>query len=140
MAIIYKYPPTGEPVTKEPWRWVAVFKDGSKLEQFELKDGQAIFHKFSEINPAQVSEFRLENDNQSPVILFPPEGSKLIHFYKIRRAQHLTDDKEFQYQETYKGFCIGYEINGRTVGAFVDHNNTIYPVDNFEGLIVAREK
>ena len=83
MAIRYIYPPTGEPVTKEPWRWVAFYNDGTTLAQFEVKAGQATFHKFAEIDQSKLANFMMTHDTHPTLTLrFDPDTMELIHFYR----------------------------------------------------------
>lgn len=126
MAIAYKYPPTGEIVEKEPWRWVAVFKDGSSLEQFEVKDGQAIFHQFrGEILPrGDLDIFKLIHDSYPEVAVKIPAGAEAVHFYRHREVHELLDQGAETEQVTrrwkLKTWCIGFRIDKTYWLVFVD--------------------
>ncbi len=77
-------PKTGkaEKVIRERWRWVAHYKDGTSLHQFDEATG--IFHQFREIDQANIESFQMVSDKNPEGInlLIPPQGADLIHFYR----------------------------------------------------------
>ena len=63
---------------KEEWRWEVIYKDNTKLEQFEGEE----FHSFSEIDQDNLNIFRMVHDTARPFVMLFPEKAKLIHFYR----------------------------------------------------------
>lgn len=129
MAIAYKYPETGEIVTREQWRWVAFYNDGTKLEQFEISNGSAIFHRFAEIDTDKLCKLELVHDTCRPVVVFIPSGAKPIHFYRHRIINseiidNVTGEK-MNREEKLKFYCIGFEIDGNAFLVFVDEFGAI---------------
>jgi hypothetical protein len=80
MAIAYIHPETGDQVAKEPWRWLAIYTDGTTLSQFEVKDGRAIFRRFAEIDRDRLAILRMENDHLNSIDVLIPAGAKPISF------------------------------------------------------------
>lgn len=70
-----------EEIEIERWAWVAKYKDGSELHQFD-KDG--VFHKFAEINQAEVAVWVLYNteDESKRIDIVCPDNAQLIHRYR----------------------------------------------------------
>jgi hypothetical protein len=139
MAIAYIDPATNGPVEREPWRWVAIYNDGSRLDQFEVMPGKAVFHKFADIDKDKVSQFRLEHDTQAPIIIRPPKGAKLVHAYTTAVKQELTADGEYQVTNTYRGYKFGYVLDGNDYGIFIDHDNSVNIINDFKTVTVAGE-
>lgn len=81
---VFTRPETGqkEIVERERWRWVAHYKDGTKLQQFD--DDAVVFHQFREIKQSEVESFQMVSDKNPEGInlLIPPQGADLIHFYR----------------------------------------------------------
>lgn len=124
MAINYIHPATQETTTKEPWYWVAVYRDGSTLSQFEVSNGTAIFHRSGEIDASQLIELRLCHDTMPGIAIAVPEGAKPVHLYRHRRiteeliapdgAEHLN--REWR----TKIWIIGFKHDSRYWLAYVD--------------------
>lgn len=129
MAINYVHPETGETTPKEPWRWVATYKDGSQLEQFDTAHGTPIFHRFAEIDNDQVVEFSLLNDNFSPVVFQVPDKAQVVHFYRHRTIQELVrgDDGQDSLQREWKIkiWVIGFKIGKQYWLAYVDEQGHV---------------
>jgi hypothetical protein len=134
MAISYIYPPTNEPVEKERWRWVVFYTDGSKLEQFEVKAGKAIFHRFGEIDQSRVYKMMLVHDTHLPIIMYPPEGSKLVHayvkgVYKIKAGDdHVAEVKE-------QGYKFGYIYSGNDYGVLIEWTDAVRIISDFNAVL-----
>ncbi len=117
MAIKYIYPPTGEFSLKEPWEWVAVYKDGTTLEQFEAKAGVATFHRFAEIDQSRLAHFKMIGSNgQQLSILFDSEGMKLVHFYRNQHLKEYTggyddDGDALMIKRDLRIYYFGYQDN-----------------------------
>lgn len=90
-----------EKVILERWRWIAVYKDGTQLHQFDEETG--LFHQFSEINQPEVVEFLMTNSLQTIRILVDP-SMKIIHFY---RNAVLHDEAGNEYRHRF--YYFGYE-------------------------------
>lgn len=113
MAITYIYEPTGEKVDKVDWRWVAVYNDGTVLEQYELRDGQAFFHRFAEIDQSKLADFLMVHDTLATVTLrFDPATMKLIHFYRNQILHVRLHDGIHQEQRKERLYYFGYEQDG----------------------------
>lgn len=137
MAILYIALPSKEAVTKELWRWVAIYKDGTALQQFDLVAGVGgVFRKFSEIDQSQIAQLKLVHDTLSEIIINVPAGAKLVHGYTVKRSQHLTTTGEFMYEETYKGYKFGYILDGHTHGLFIDHDNSVQIIHDFNNIVM----
>ena len=129
MAITYTHPATGETTTKEPWRWVAVYDDGSQLEQFDTAYGTPIFHRFAEIDTKRVAEFMLIHNNFSPIVFQIPEGAKLVHFYRHRTIQELLYDGDgessLQREWKVKVWVIGFKVSKQYCLAYADESGHV---------------
>lgn len=114
----YTYPATGETVEREPWRWVAVYADGTTLEQF---DNIGTFHRFAEIDQSKVTTFKMVHDSLPAVVLLMPEGcDKLIHFYRKGRLDYMGEGGG----TPFRMYCFGYEKAG------INHYYVIAPDDS----------
>jgi hypothetical protein len=160
MAINYIYPPTGETVTKEPWRWVAIYADitgyedepdadgnpipiynYSQLEQFEVKDGAATFHKFAEIDASRLVEFRLVHDSFNPVTVIIPKDAEPVHFYRHRiiREEFTDNEGEKLVREfRFKLWVIGFRIGKQYWLAFADDRGQVIYSNDYQ-LFNARQ-
>jgi hypothetical protein len=132
MAITYIHRETGDKVAKEPWRWQAQLSD-SELNQFEIKDGQALFHRFSEIDFSKLGVLKLINDHYPAIEVRIPKGAKPIHYYKnaiLRHTQTLNDGETVNWEERVKWYVIGYQLDKqKTVLAVTDANKIIMTND-----------
>lgn len=138
MAIQYIHPETGDLVNKEQWRWVAVYLDGTQLEQFELKEGgKAIFHRFAEIEQDKLHLFKMVHDTLPPVMLVIPKGAKLIHKYRnfIMNVQ-LLNQADYVEQRKERFYLIGYELDGKLTGAVITHQNELILTDDFDKVAI----
>lgn len=128
MAIAYKYPPNGETTPREPWQWVAVYKDGSTLTQFDLQPkGVAIFHRFDEIDRDKLAMIELRHDQHAPVRVPIPEGAKPIHFYRNTSLEN--DGLQLRY------YVIGYEQDKQRHLIMVTDRNNIYLINDSHTVI-----
>ena len=113
--------PTGkmEIVQRERWRWVANYKDGTKLYQFDEETG--IFHQFREIDQKKLDSFQMISDiNPEGInLLIPRNKADLIHFYRNVR---LAGQKEW-----IKLYFFGWKIKDR--GRSLQKLICIYPND-----------
>lgn len=118
---IFTRPETGkkEIVQPERWRWVANYKDGTKLYQFDEETG--IFHQFREIDQRKLASFQMVSDKNSEGInlLIPQNKADLIHFYRNVR---LAGQKEW-----IKLYFFGWKIKNR--GRSLQKLICIYPND-----------
>jgi len=129
---IFKRPETGktEIAKRERWRWVAHYKNGTKLHQFD--DEAGIFHQFREIDQSKIESFQMVSD-QNPEginLLIPPNGADLIHFYRNVR---LAGRKDW-----IKLYFFGWKIKnqrGRSIQKLICiyPNDKIALVDELEG-------
>ncbi len=135
MAIAYKHPATGEPVERERWRWIVQYNDGTRLEQFEVKDGKATFRPFSDIDQEQVKIFSLVHDTYRPVKMYPPKGAKLLHCYVNGQYNVPLDDGEHTSVIKERGYKLGYFIDKHFSGVLIDHDDTIRILHNPDVLL-----
>lgn len=126
MAIDYIHEPTGDKVAKEPWRWVAIYKDQvgvdddnqpvyqyTTLSQFEVVSGQARFHKFAEIDQSRLCEFVMEHDKHPKRhLMFDPETMELQHFYRNMVLRDFLEDGIHTVERRERVYCFGYKQNG----------------------------
>lgn len=137
MAIKYLHPATGEFASKEAWRWVAVYKDGTQLEQFELKGSEAIFHRFAEIDQEKLRMFKMVHDKFNPVILIFPPGAKLIHKYRNMILNVPFDAAgDFTQERRERFYLVGYELGGQLHGVVITHENQIIITDDFDQVVI----
>ena len=127
--INYLHPDTGETTNKEPWRWAAVYKDSSQLDQFEVSNGVATFHRFAEIDTKQVTEFMLVHDNFSPITFQIPDKAQLVHFYRHRTIQELLMDGDgessLQREWKVKVWVIGFKLAKQYWLAYADESGHV---------------
>lgn len=97
------------PVIPEKWQWIAVYKDGTGIRQFDYEN-QA-YHYFAEIEQAEVSRFGLICPDTGKIIIKDiPEGAKLIHYYD-NIMQHPIGGTAVH----HRLFCFGYELGKEKV-------------------------
>lgn len=95
-----------EQVERETWRWVAVYRDGTELHQFDDATGE--FHQFSEIDQSRLGVFRMVHDELRPVAIpFEPTSMKLIHFYRRINLNVGTEDEQH-----FTVYMAGFERGG----------------------------
>lgn len=121
-SFIFKRPETGktEIVKRERWRWVAHYKDGTTLHQFDEATG--IFHQFKEIDQANLEYFQMVSDKNPEGIslLIPQNNADLIHFYR--------NVKLAGYKDWIRLYFFGWKIRdnrGRSIKKLI----CIYPND-----------
>lgn len=134
MAISYLYPPTGETTEKEPWRWVAVYNDKTELQQFEVSEKGAIFHRSSEIDATKLDELQLQHDSYQTITVKVPAEAEVVHFYRHRTVQELLNQgdegESLQREWKFKIWCIGFRIKQQYWLVFVDeYGKTVYTND-----------
>lgn len=111
----YKFVRDGVPESVQPerWGWIALYNDGTRLEQFEVFDWETgVFHQFKEIDQSKLDAFvmeNLENPALSYTIHFAP-GMRLIHYYRNTVLNAGTED-----EQRFKAYCFGYaeSVEGR---------------------------
>lgn len=111
METKYKFIREGvaEDVAIERWQWVAIYKDGSYLKQYDETDMS--FHQFREIRVEDLDVFVMQNstDETKRYEIHIEEGMMPIHFYRNEvyeagtRGEYLVKLYCFGYQETIKG-------------------------------------
>jgi len=99
-------------VDGEPWFWIARYRDGSFLPQFDVRDGA--FHRFDEIDLARLAVFEVR-PAVGPECVFQVRiapGMRPI-FFKRHRRLHVGTPHE--HHEVL--FCFGYQetVGGRNV-------------------------
>lgn len=122
-TFIYNNEGVEETVEREKWGWIAIYKNGSFLRQFDEATG--IFHKFNEINIPELDCFIMQNlDDPTDVSkryeIHFIDGMKPIHYYKRGRLEVGGEN-----EVGYTLYCFGYEqkLNCKTVKNIM----TIYP-------------
>jgi hypothetical protein len=141
MAISYIYPANGEPVTREPWVWVAFFDDGTKLEQFELSSNGPIFHRSSEISEhsGRLTELHFEHPTYSRINIVVPENADPVHFYRHRNVHEVFPDPDrpegsddmLSREWKTKIWVLGFRIGKQFWLAYADEYGTIvYSADD----------
>ncbi len=116
MAIPYVHIVTGEPVSKEPWRWVAVFSNGDELHQF-LVDKGGHFTPFEAIlkwieDGRRLSYIKLVHDQYPEIVVPMFKGTMPVHFYRnsvIRKETTREDGTIDVHEERIRHYCVGYE-------------------------------
>lgn len=101
---IFNNPDTGKEEIVEPvrWRWIAHFKGGDILKQYDDED---FFHRFAEIKNYgnEILYFQMVSDeNPQGYKLAIPNGADLIHFYRNTRLAGQT--------RFHRGFIFGWKI------------------------------
>ena len=112
-----------EEVKREKWGWIALYKDGSFLKQFDDESG--IFHRFSEINLEELHCFVMQcqddpQDVSKRYEIHIQDGMKPIHYYQKGKLKFGEEG-----EVAYTLYCFGFEqlINGQTAKTIM----TIYP-------------
>ena len=94
---------TGQSEVVEPvhWRWVAHYKDGTKLCQYDDETG--LFHQIKEINRPNLQYLQMVSlENQNSYKLEIPEGAEMVHFYRNLRPAGAT--------QFMKLFIFGWKV------------------------------
>lgn len=134
MAISYTHPATQETTTKELWSWVALYNNGTQLEQFELSDKGAIFHRSAEIEASKLIELQFIHATHPAITIAVPPEATPVHFYRHKWVieQFIdTDTMEHLNREwRIKIWCLGFRIKSTYWLAFTDeYNHTIFTSD-----------
>jgi hypothetical protein len=80
-------------VPRERWCWIAHYSDGTKLKQFDDKDGT--FHRFAEIDQKRIVSFEMVNEEEGQSFnLQIPQGADLIHYYRNQVLNFGTGDEK----------------------------------------------
>lgn len=125
MSYIYNGGNGLEHVEKERWWWLAVYDDGTTLEQFD-RDGY--FHKFAEIDWARLSSFGLVSEDLPSITILWREGMKPIHFYR-----NYILDLGGQNIRT-KLYCIGYQNGAEKCLFVVMPDNSVMVTDDIDNI------
>lgn len=116
----YKFIDGGTEITRErdKWGWIAIYKDGSYLKQY---DDAGYFHQFKEINLAQLDVFAVQDlDNPTDFSrryeIHIEEGMTPIFFTRITKTEvgFDKDDNPLPHRETKRPH-FGYKetVNGK---------------------------
>lgn len=138
MAIRYVHPATQETTTKEPWYWVAIYDDGTQLEQFEVSHEHAIFHRSGEIDAEKLIELQLRHNTYPPITIAVPKGAKPVHLYRHRwvNEEVITETGEhLNRQWRTKIWIIGFKRDGHYCLVFVDDNNHTLVSDDYDTFL-----
>lgn len=120
----------GNTIPREAWAWVAIYKDGTKLKQFEDDN---TFHNFHEIEQDKLAGFLMKREDGLTHTLFMPEGAKLIHYYDNYIFEAATEA-----EKRVRLYVYGYEIGGVKVLNFIMPNGTIITTDNPDNVKLHR--
>lgn len=95
-----------EQIPLERWVWIAIYKDGSFLKQFDEVTG--LFHQFREINLDQLDVFAMQSvsDENKRYEIHIAEGMTPIHFYRNQMLNVGTDE-----EVKVRLYCFGYQQN-----------------------------
>jgi hypothetical protein len=135
MAIKYIHPLTNEAVQRETWRWVALYNDGTTLEQFAVEDRGAVFHQSPEIDTSKLQSLELVHDIYPKLTIDFPAGAEVVFFYRRTTAQDIlhgvtpaedTITRTRKYKRTFIGFRKGTDYWLVSVD---DYNNVIFTSD-----------
>jgi hypothetical protein len=70
-----------ELVTPVKWRWIAHYKDGTKLCQYDDETG--LFHQIKEIDRTKLQHLQMVSlENPHGFKLEIPEEAEMVHFYR----------------------------------------------------------
>ena len=101
-----------EEVPLERWVWLAIYKDGSYLKQFDEETG--LFHQFKEIDIPQLDVFGMQSseDENKRYEIHMKEGMTPIHFYRNQMLNVGTEE-----EVKVRFYCFGYQdnVNGNNV-------------------------
>lgn len=105
----------GESVPVENWGWIAIYKDGSYLKQYDEATG--LFHQFNEIAIDNVDVFAIQ-DLRDPsnmgkrYEIHIAEGMQPIFFYRVTVFNMLQENEvkvrtpHFGYKENVNGTSV----------------------------------
>lgn len=117
METTYKFISEGkeEQVPLEEWGWIAIYKDGSYLKQFDEATG--IFHQFKEIALQNLDVFAVQSlkdpqDNSKRYEIHMEEGMTPIFFYR-NTTFNMLQANELKIRVVHFGYKEN--INGKSV-------------------------
>jgi hypothetical protein len=95
-----------EIVSLERWVWVAIYKDGTYLKQFD--EGTGLFHQFKEIDQNKLDVFVMQSvqEQTKRYEIHFKEGMSLIHYYRHTVLEFGTPQ-----EQRIKVYCFGYKEN-----------------------------
>lgn len=139
-AMTYLHEASGSEVEKEKFVWVAQYRDGSELRQFDDETGK--FHQFGEIDQSQLHLFKMVGgtedalEDQTYTVIFDPATMKLIHKYRnIALNVGTTDEQHLRW------YLFGYEklVGGHNEKTLMvlTHTGELVVTDNDANLTVA---
>lgn len=113
-------------VEPERWQWLAQYKDGKVLRQF---DEQGVFHRFAEIDQKQLASFHMihESGDHPPYFFSFPPGAKLIHFYR-NKILNVGQENEVR----VRLYCFGFEVNQVKVLFVIMPDDQLVITDNID--------
>lgn len=121
-----------ETVEQEAWGWIAIYKDGTHLAQFDKNTG--LFHQFREIDVENLNVFALQKLDDTEghterLELHMNEDMKPIHYY-----ERVILNAGTPLEKRVTLYCFGYEkqVDGKTFKSIM----TIYP----NGAISLKDK
>lgn len=98
----YIHEPTGDEVELERWQWVALYKDGTRLKQF---DDQGKFHQVAEIDMANLHAFHMVCGDKIETLLVEP-NMQVFHYYRVLKKVSLTTG---ELVAKIKVYCFGFK-------------------------------
>lgn len=124
----------GEITALERWGWIAIYKDGTYLKQFDEATG--LFHNFAEIEQEKLDVFAMQSmehpgDPAKRFEIHVAEGMKIIHFYRRQWLDKGTPD-----ERKICFYLFGYEenVNGKAVKTIFEiHPNDAVAIKNTDG-------
>jgi hypothetical protein len=129
----YIHEQSGAEVEGELYRWVAIYEDGTTLQQFDDADGK--FHQFGEIDQSKLHVFQMVGEGKTYTIVFDPSSMKLIHKYRHITLNALTED-----EVNMKWYLFGYEkkVGGHNEKTLMvlTHTGELVITDNDANLTV----
>lgn len=125
-------------IPEETWGWIAEYKNGLILEQFEKtvkKDSGIVgsFHSFYEIDQSQLKYFKMVFMPLPAVsykIAFNPETMKLVHFYRNTVLESGTP-----MERKYRTYCFGYEKDSGITLNCILPDNSLLITDNKDFIL-----
>lgn len=117
-----------EVVEAEKWQWIAKYKDGTELRQFDVN---GVFHRFHEIDQEKLSSFSMvHKDGQHDPFFFSfPIGAKLIHFYR-NKILNIGQENEMR----VRLYCFGFEANQVKVLFVIMPDDHLVITDNIDRI------
>ena len=105
----------------EKWVWIAHYKDGSKLKQF---DDDGFFHQFKEIEQDKIDIFEMkESQGNGRIFIDKEHGKDIFHFYR----NIVLNNEEIR----IRIYCFGM---GELFIFILPNNEVVYAKDNVDIL------